>query len=117
MNKNDAFVAALEPAILNLLLKFVFEPNDEITRTAIRGHLHNHLTSLTQRSIITDFFVICDETNNSPSVIDSGILQADIGVKPTQVAEFIYIPIKVVPPSVSIPDCKVEAYDRAMKGL
>ena len=38
---------------------------------------------------ITDFVVICDETNNTPDVIDANEFKADIFIKPARSINFI----------------------------
>ena len=38
---------------------------------------------------ITDFRVICDNTNNTPDIIDSNQFKADIFVKPSRSINFI----------------------------
>jgi phage tail sheath protein FI len=38
---------------------------------------------------IFDYLIICDERNNTPEIIDDGVLVIDIYVKPVRTAEFI----------------------------
>jgi len=38
---------------------------------------------------VTDFLVVCDETNNTPAVVDGNKFVADIYVKPTRSINFI----------------------------
>ena len=45
--------------------------------------------ALPHRRVITDFVVVCDETNNTPDIIDSNQFRADIFVKPARSINFI----------------------------
>ena len=38
---------------------------------------------------ITDFLVVCDDTNNGPAVVDSNEFVADIYIKPARSINFI----------------------------
>ena len=45
---------------------------------------------------VYDYAVVCDTTNNTPARIDRNELYVDIAIEPTKVAEFIYIPIRIM---------------------
>jgi len=74
-----------------------FEPNDEITRFRITGILTEYLSLLSARGAFQTeagddgFAVICDTTNNTPSVIDRNELHVDVFVKPVRAAEYIQL--------------------------
>jgi hypothetical protein len=69
----------------------VFEPNDEKT-WKLFGHLViPYLNDVRQRRGLYDFRVKCDETTNTPTVIDRNELHAQILLKPVKAAEFIQI--------------------------
>jgi len=50
---------------------------------------------------IYDFYVRCDETNNTPAVIDANQFVCDIAIKPTRVAEYISLNFIAVGSGVS----------------
>lgn len=77
-------------------LPFVFEQNDQITREQFRAMIENFLTTIMLRRGLYDFAVIVDATNNTPERIDRNEMWADVAIKPTKQAEFIYIPIRTV---------------------
>ena len=77
----DAISAAAKDAL--------FEFNDEITRTNFVNTVEPFLRDVQAKRGITDFVVICDETNNTASVIDSNEFIADIYVKPARSINFI----------------------------
>ncbi len=86
---------ALEKALAISLRSFVFEPNNELTRFRITGIVTEYMDRLSslgafQTEVGDDgFAVICDETNNTPAIIDANELHVDVFLKPTKAAEFI----------------------------
>lgn len=73
----------------------VFEPNDEKTWRQF-GHLViPFLNDVTQRRGLYDFRVQCDETTNTPEVIDRNQMNARIFIKPVKAAEFIQIDLVI----------------------
>ena len=79
----------IEKAIATAVKFFLFEFNDRFTRTQIRGVIEPFLRLVQGRRGITDFLVKCDESNNTPAVIELNELHCDIYIKPVYVAEFI----------------------------
>ena len=67
----------------------LFEFNDVITRSNFINIVEPYLRDVKSKRGITDFVVICDETNNTPDVIDDNQFRADIFVKPTKSINFI----------------------------
>ena len=67
----------------------LFEFNDVITRSNFVNIIEPYLRDVKSKRGITDFLVICDETNNTPAVIDSNQFRADIFVKPARSINFI----------------------------
>jgi len=67
----------------------LFEFNDVITRTNFLNIVDPFLRDVKAKRGITDFVVICDETNNTPDVIDANQFRADIFVKPARSINFI----------------------------
>ena len=67
----------------------LFEFNDEFTRAQFRNLVEPFLRDVKGRRGITDFLVVCDETNNTGQVIDSNQFVADIYIKPARSINFI----------------------------
>ena len=67
----------------------LFEFNDDITRTNFVNIVEPYLRDIKSKRGITDFRVICDNTNNTPDIIDSNQFKADIFVKPSRSINFI----------------------------
>ena len=80
----------LEKAIATASKFQLFEFNDEFTRAQFRNIVEPFLRDVQGRRGITDFSVVCDETNNSPDlVVDRNEFRADIFVKPNRSINFI----------------------------
>jgi hypothetical protein len=81
----------LEKAIATASKFFLFEQNDAFTRAQFKNLVVPFLKTVQQRRGITDFKVVCDETNNTGEVIDRNEFVADIFVKPTRSINFIQL--------------------------
>ena len=90
----------LEKAIGEAAKYFLFEFNDAITRAQFVNTIEPFLSNVKGRRGIYDFKVVCDETNNTPFVIDSNQLVGTIYIKPARVAEMILLQFVAVPTGV-----------------
>ena len=79
----------LEKAISTASKFQLFEFNDEFTRAQFRNIVEPFLRDVQGRRGVTDFLVVCDETNNTGDVIDRNEFRADIFVKPARSINFI----------------------------
>tara|TARA_R100000234_G_scaffold113778_1_gene88450 strand:+ start:8268 stop:10550 length:2283 start_codon:yes stop_codon:yes gene_type:complete len=79
----------LEKAIATAAKFQLFEFNDEFTRAQFRNLVEPFLRDVKGRRGLTDFLVVCDETNNTSEVIDGNRFVADIYVKPNRSINFI----------------------------
>ena len=79
----------MEKAISTASKFQLFEFNDEFTRAQFRNLVEPFLRDLQGRRGLTDFSVVCDETNNTSEVIDRNEFVADIFVKPNRSINFI----------------------------
>ena len=79
----------LEKAISTASKAQLFEFNDEFTRAQFRNLVEPFLRDVKGRRGLTDFRVICDETNNTGQVIDSNRFVADLFIKPARSINFI----------------------------
>ena len=79
----------LEKAIATASKFQLFELNDEFTRAQFRNLVEPFLRDVKGRRGITDFLVVCDETNNTGQVIDTNRFVADIYIKPARSINFI----------------------------
>ena len=81
----------LEKAIATASKFFLFEQNDGFTRAQFKNLVVPFLKTVQQRRGITDFKVVCDDSNNTGEVIDRNEFVADIFVKPTRSINFIQL--------------------------
>lgn len=79
----------LEKAIATAAKFQLFELNDEFTRAMFRNMTEPFLRDVKGRRGVTDFLVVCDETNNTGQVIDTNRFVADIYIKPARSINFI----------------------------
>lgn len=81
----------LEKAVSQAAKSFLFEFNDEFTRTQFRNLVEPFLRDVQGRRGIYDFKVVCDETNNTPEVVDANRFVGDIYVKPAKSVNYIQL--------------------------
>jgi phage tail sheath protein FI len=79
----------VEKAISTAAKAQLFEFNDEFTRAQFRNLLEPFLRDVKGRRGITDFLVVCDDSNNTGQVVDSNRFVADIYIKPARSINFI----------------------------
>ena len=81
----------LEKAIAIASRQSLFEFNDEFTRAQFVNLVEPFLRDVQGRRGIFDFRVVCDETNNTPEIIDRNEFVGDIFVKPARSINFIQL--------------------------
>lgn len=91
----------IEKSIAIGLVDFVFELNNETTRLKVTSMIEEYLDTLASRGAFQTendkgYVVVCDETNNTPAVIDRNELYVDVYVKPARTAEFIRLSTVIV---------------------
>ena len=79
----------LEKAIATAAKYQLFEFNDSFTRAQFKNLVEPFLRDVQGRRGLTDFRVVCDDTNNSGEIIDRNEFVADIYVKPNRSINFI----------------------------
>ena len=79
----------LEKAISTAAKFQLFEFNDDLTRSNFRNIVEPFRRGVQAKRGISDFVVICDETNNTPDVIDANEFKADIFIKPARSINYI----------------------------
>ena len=67
----------------------LFELNDQITRSNFVNIVEPYLRDIQAKRGLYDFLVVCDETNNTPDVIDNNEFRADIYLKPAKSINFV----------------------------
>ena len=80
---------AVERAIGIAGRNVMFEFNDEFTRAEFVNIVEPFLREIQGRRGITDFKVVCDESNNTPAVIDRNEFIASIFIKPARSINYV----------------------------
>jgi hypothetical protein len=78
----------LEKAIATAAKFSLFEFNDEFTRAQFVSIVEPFLRDVQGRRGIFDFKVVCDESNNTPEIIDRNEFVGDIYIKPARSINF-----------------------------
>ena len=81
----------LEKAISTAAKFTLFEFNDAFTRSQFVNLVDPFLRDVQSRRGIQDFRVVCDETNNTPDIIDQNQFVGDIFIKPNRAINFIQL--------------------------
>jgi len=100
LNVRRLFIV-LEKTIARAARSSLFEFNDAFTRAQFINLVEPFLRDVQGRRGITDFRVVCDESNNSGEVIDRNEFIGDIYVKPTRSINFIQLNFVAVRTGVS----------------
>ncbi len=91
----------LEKSIARAARSSLFEFNDQFTRAQFVSLVEPFLRDVQGRRGITDFRVVCDETNNTGEIIDRNEFVGDIYIKPARSINFIQLNFVAVRTGVS----------------
>ena len=81
----------LEKAVALAARSALFDFNDEFTRAQFVNVIEPYLRDVQGRRGITDFKVVCNDTNNTAQVVDSNQFVGDIYIKPNRSINFIQL--------------------------
>ena len=81
----------IERFVTNVGRNFRYKVNNQFTREQFIQTIKPKLEDYTVRQGITEYLIRCDETLNTPEVIDNGELRAIIYIKPGRLIEYIII--------------------------
>jgi len=85
----------LRVVLRGLTNRFLFEPNDKVTRDQAKQVVEKLLNDLVVKRGIYDYLVVCDSSNNDSARIARNELYIDIAIEPMKTVEFIYLPIRL----------------------
>ena len=100
----------IERAIAAAAKNVLFEFNDEFTRAEFVNLVEPFLREVKGRRGITDFRVVCDETNNTPEIIDRNEFIATIFIKPARSINFITLNFVAVRTGVDFEEVVGQAF-------
>ena len=79
----------LERAVYLVSRYYIYQPNNEFTRSQLTAAVEPIFQSVKAQGGLYDYRIVCNETNNTPTVIDNNELRIAIALKPVRTAEFI----------------------------
>lgn len=80
---------AVEKAVKSAANDQLFEFNDSVTRSNFINVVDPYLRDIKAKRGVIDYLIVCDESNNTPDVIDANEFRADIYLKPERSINFI----------------------------
>jgi phage tail sheath protein FI len=81
----------IKKALAPIARSVLFEQNDASTRLRFKSVASSFLDRIVGQRGITDFKVICDETNNTTELVEANYFIADVLVKPTTSINYVRI--------------------------
>jgi len=91
----------IEKRVEGLAKQVLFEQNDEITRSSFSSAVNSYMAEIQARRGVTDFLVVCDESNNTPDVIDRNEFVAEVYIKPTRSINYVTVTFTATKTGVS----------------
>ncbi|MFA5071214.1 MAG: phage tail sheath C-terminal domain-containing protein [Candidatus Pacearchaeota archaeon] len=99
-------LCVIEPAIAKTLEDFLFELNDEATRSQVEDLLIDYMNDIKARRGVYDFLVVCNDSNNSATDIDQYRMNVDLYIKPTQDVEYVNFRVVITRTGASFTDAQ-----------
>jgi phage tail sheath protein FI len=84
-------IITTERAAKQFLKYSLFEMNNKYTRRNVFSALDQYWRTVQARNGVYLYQVVCDESNNTPDVIDNNQLNVDVYMQPQKAAEFIQL--------------------------
>jgi hypothetical protein len=81
----------IKKALAPVARAVLFEQNDSSTRSRFKIAAEGFLDRIVGQRGITEYKVICDESNNTPELIEANYFVADILIKPVTSVNYVTI--------------------------
>jgi len=81
----------IKKALAPVARSILFEQNDSITRSRFKIAAEGFMDRIVGQRGITEYKVVCDETNNTPDIIEANYFVADILIKPITSINYVKI--------------------------
>jgi len=79
----------VEQALQRTAQAQLFELNDQITRANFVNIVEPYLRDIQAKRGLYGYLIVCDETNNTPDIIDNNEFRADIYLKPAKSINYV----------------------------
>lgn len=86
----------------NILVRQVFRLNNAANRLSARIQIESLLNPIVEKGVLNDFYVVCDETNNTGEVLSQRKFIIDLYVQVVPDAEYVQLNMIFVGQTVSI---------------
>lgn len=83
----------VEKRVKGLAQSVLFEQNDAVTRSNFNSAISSYLGEIQARRGLTDYLVVCDNSNNTPEVIDRNEFVAELYLKPTRSINYVTVTV------------------------
>ncbi len=80
---------AIEQTVKGAADAQLFEINDEMTRSSFVNAVEPYLRDVQSKRGLYGFSVVCDDSNNTPDIIDNNEFRADIYLKPAKSINYV----------------------------
>jgi hypothetical protein len=91
----------VEKRVSELGKQVLFELNDVTTRSSFSSAVNSYLNEIQARRGVIDYLIVCDESNNTPEVIDRNEFVAELYIKPTRSINYVTITFTATKTGVS----------------
>lgn len=81
----------IEKRVETLAKGVLFELNDTTTRALFSSAVNSYMNEVQARRGVTDFLLVCDESNNTPDVVDRNEFVAELYIKPTRSINYVTV--------------------------
>ena len=81
----------IEARVRRLAEGVLFEQNDVTTRSGFASAVNSYLAEVQARRGLTDYLVVCDDSNNTTDVIDRNEFIAELYLKPTRSINYVTV--------------------------
>lgn len=73
----------------------MFEFNDPTMRKLFVDYMSPLMDEYVNRRLIEDYTIVCDESNNTPDLIDRNGFRTDLYIRPTKAVNYIHLSAEV----------------------
>ena len=91
----------VEKRVKGLAEGVLFEQNDAVTRSNFVSAIGSYLGEIQARRGLTDYLVVCDNSNNTAEVIDRNEFVAELYLKPTRSINYVTVTVTATKTGVS----------------
>lgn len=89
----SSLITYLQKQMTLICNRFIFEPNDALTREQIKNSITVFLDDLHRKQGIYDYAICTDCI--SPMDVENNLVKIDLAIKPRKTEHFIYMPIRI----------------------